>query len=165
DFIDPLMAFWFTFVFHHRDELDNGKDIETLEEIKRQFPTYIQYWYKIVCKEIFITACRQGNIPFRTDHVGEFFSKNGEDIDIIGIDDQHNRIFFGDCFYNNRQYTMDMFDDFVEECKAAKEFKPYKEYTWIFGAFSASPFDNDLMDYALITPNIILFEGVTVYKK
>lgn len=164
-FADTFMNFWHAFVFENKESLDIGKDLVVFDDIKRSFPGYIQFWFKAICREIFQTACKQGGIPFKVDRIGSFWNKNNETVDIVAIDEQRHRVFFGDCLYATKPYTMEAYDDFVEVCSDIREFKAFKDYNRSYGIFTAGTFDPDLMDYALITSDVYLFNGVRVYSK
>ena len=60
---------------------------------------------------------------------------------------------------------MEAYDDFVENCSDIREFKVFKDYDWTHGVFTANPFDPALMDYAMITSDVYLFNGITVYSR
>ena len=164
-FSDPFMDFWYTFIFENKEHLEAGQELQIFEAIKRAFPGYIQFWFKTACKEIFAAACKQGGIPFKIDRIGTFWNKNEETVDIVAVDEQRKRIFLGDCLYSNKPYTMEAYDDFVENCSDIREFKVFKDYDWTHGVFTANPFDPALMDYAMITSDVYMFNGITVYSR
>ena len=84
---------------------------------------------------------------------------------ILGIDVDNRKIFLGDCNYSNQPYTMDKFEQFVSHCENIKEIKRnFKNYERVYGIFSAYPFDKELLDFALITKNVLLFNGITIYS-
>lgn len=162
---DPMLSFWYTFIYPFYDAIKQGKSVKAKKKLKTYFAEYIQYWFKRVATEIFLTASRQGSIPIECEDVGEYFNDNGDKIDIIGIDNKHKRIFLGDCTYGNQAYTKKKYDHFVENCKNIKELKKaFRDYEWVYGIFSAYPFESELLDYSLITKNVLLFNGITIYS-
>ncbi|MBR0383095.1 MAG: ATP-binding protein [Eubacteriaceae bacterium] len=162
---DPMVAFWFTFVAPFVDEIKQGRAGRAKKKLKNHFAEYIQYWFRRVATEIFMTASRQGGVPIRCAEVGEYFNRHHEGIDILGIDVENRKVFLGDCNYSNQPYTKAKFDRFVEHCESIKEIRRnFKNYEKVYGIFSAYPFDKELLDYALITKNVLLFNGITIYS-
>ena len=162
---DPMVAFWFTFVAPFYDEIKQGRTGRAKKKLKTHFAEYIQYWFRRVATDIFMTASRQGSVPIHCGEVGEYFNRHHEGIDILGIDVDNRKIFLGDCNYSNQPYTMDKFEQFVSHCENIKEIKRnFKNYERVYGIFSAYPFDKELLDFALITKNVLLFNGITIYS-
>lgn len=162
---DPFLSFWYTFVYPYFDEIQQGRTANARKNLTTNFAKYIQYWFRRVATEIFITASKQGTIPIKCKEVGEYFNRREDQVNILGIDAEEKKLFLGDCVYSNQPYTKKQFDEFVEKCEDIKELrKTFKNYEWIYGIFSAYPFEEELLDYALITENVLLFNGITVYS-
>jgi len=161
---DPMISFWYTFVFPYYAAIQQGKTQNARKHLKSHFFNYIQYWFRQVATEIFMTASRQDSLPLNCDEVGLYFNHD-EQIDVLGIDNTKKRVFFGDCAYSNKSYTKAEYDAFVERVQNIKELRrTFKDYEWVYGIFSAYPFESELLDYSLITKNVLLFNGITIYS-
>lgn len=166
-FADPMLYFWFTFIYPFREQLESGETQAAFDHLKTEFPAYIQYWFQAVAREIFKAATQQrdSEIPFEVDRMGVFWNREEDHIDVFAVDEQYRRIFMADTVYRNKPYSYDEFNRFKENCENIRELKAFKNYTRLYGVFAASPFEKELMDYAAITEGVILFDGVTVYHK
>lgn len=160
---DPMLSFWYTFVFPYYEQICGGEDQPALENLVANFFDFTESWFRQIAKEILLAACKQKTIPLNCDSVGTFFNKDMS-VDIVGIDNTRKCLFIGDCKYGDETYTKGQYDAFVAKCETIKEFKAYKGYERIYGIFSSHPFDKDLMDYAMITKNVLLFNGITIYS-
>lgn len=166
-FADPMMEFWYTFIYPFRDQLETGNTLQAFENLKIEFPNYIQHWFESAAREILKAATQQeeSDIPFQPNQIGTFWNRDGDVINVVAVDEKHKKLFMADTVYRNRPYTLDELNNFKENCQSIREFRSYKDYQKIYGVFAASPFEKELMDYTAITDNVILFDGVTVYHQ
>lgn len=160
---DPMLSFWYTFVFPYYQEIAGGSDTKALDHLAAGFGDYIQYWFREAACEILTTASKQKVIPITCNELGVFFNRDTT-VDILGLDHTRKCIFLADCSYDNKAYTKADYEAFVEKCENIKELKAYKQYDRIYGIFASHPFDSELMDYALTTKNVMLFNGITLYS-
>lgn len=161
---DPMLDFWYTFVFPYYDAIKQGVAKGARENLKRTFSQYIQKWFKQVSSEIFLLASRHGAIGIKVSEVGEYFD-DSDSIDMVAVDEENKKVFFGDCVFGSEPYTKKKFDYFKEKIAGIKRIKKtYKDYTYVYGIFSATPFEQELLDYSLATENVLLFNGITVYS-
>lgn len=163
-FTSPVMRFWFKYVYPNRAALDNADDLKVYEAIKKDFPKYIQQPFRDVSEEMFRAGTKQGTIDFDVDRSGRFWNADTE-IPIVAIDDAHKKLFFADTNYSMHPHTLPQFEAFVESCQGIKEFNRYKDYERVYGLFTVTRPENALMQYALNNDNIVLFNGVTLYRK
>ena len=162
---DPMFDFWYTFVFPYYEDIKDNRSKGAKQALKKNFAQYIQKWFRQVAGEIFLVAAAQDSLPMRTDAVGEYFDDDDNKIPIVAVDEEQKKIFFGDCVFTSEAYTKKKFDYFVEKTQEIKRLKKtYKDYTWIFGVFSAYPFEQELLDYSLSEDNVLLFNGITIYS-
>ncbi|MGL6293355.1 ATP-binding protein [Eubacterium aggregans] len=160
---DPLLCFWYTFVFPSYQQITAGQDSVAVEQLMAGFEEYIQAWFKKVAVEILLVACKQKTIPINCDTVGSFFNK-ATAVDIVGIDNTRKCLFLGDCAYRGEAYTKADYEAFVDKCEEIKELRAYKDYDRVYGVFANRPFESDLMEYAMLTKNVLLFNGITIYS-
>jgi hypothetical protein len=160
-----MFDFWYTFVFPYYEDIKDNRSKGAKQALKKNFAQYIQKWFRQVAGEIFLVAAAQDSLPMRTDAVGEYFDDDDNKIPIVAVDEEQKKIFFGDCVFTSEAYTKKKFDYFVEKTQGIKRLKKtYKDYTWIFGVFSAYPFEQELLDYSLSEDNVLLFNGITIYS-
>lgn len=159
----PFYDFWFTFVFPKRDELRVGKTLPAYEVILKNFDAYAEYWFTKISTEIFLASMKQKKFSFDCDRIGPYWDQHTM-IDIIGIDDTHKKIFFGECVYADASATLPEYLDFKSECKNLPGLSKYKNYEQVYGLFVTKRPDRELIDYAMNHENVLIFEGTTLYR-
>ena len=162
---DPLLDFWYTFVFPFMNNILFEDEYAKLY-FEKHFNTYCKRWFKMIALDIFRVANQQNSLYYECDQIGTIRDNSGRTIDVVGIDSQKKYIFLGDCYFGNLHYTRKQFDEFTQKCaemKEMKEMKAYKNYKFIYGVCSNMPFEEALIDFALLSKNIMLFNGITLY--
>lgn len=162
-FSDALARFWYTFVYPHKEVLEAGKDLPVFEGIKTNFSDYMKKTYQDICMDIFSGACRYADFSFNPERIGTLETKDGDQIDLLAIDDTGKQLFMAECVFEGRPYSLDAFEAFQEQCTGVKTMRAFKDYKVIYGVFTTEGFRQDLMDYCTITPDILLFDGITMY--
>lgn len=109
-------------------------------------------------------ASMKKKIGLEIDEVGAY-TENDQWIPILALDHTNHKMFIADCVYDTNAYAKSDFEKFKEK-SSTLEFlnKKYGTYECVYGVFSVYPFEKDLLDYALETPNLFLFNGLTLYS-
>lgn len=161
--IDPFIHFWYCFVFPYYEEIKGADDTEAMKNLEAHFDSHINYWFKQGACEVLSIASHNGGVPLKCDTIGTYFNKE-IDIDVVGIDEKNQKLFLGDCAFEGEPYNNDRLDSFINKCASLKDLKAFKDYDRYFGIFSTGPFDQSLMNRALVSQNILLFNGITMYS-
>lgn len=162
-FKDPFMAFWYTFIFPYFEEIKSGYDQSAYAALENGIENYLRQWFIQISKDTFKLAGKTHKIPIQCEHVGTFFNKDF-DIDVVGINHEQKQLFLGTCSFCNGIFDKPRFDQFVSICDSIKELRAYKDYTHIYGVFSNLTFSKDLIDYAMLNQDALLFNGITIYS-
>lgn len=160
----PLLDFWFSFVYPQRSLVDGGNELKAYEVIKRDYPTYIQPWFADISRDVFLAGIKQKSMDFICDKIGSIWNDN-QDIPIAAIDNRQKKLFLADTHFSLSDYPLERFERFIESCENCKELARYKSYERIYGLFTVARPSRTLMDYVLEHDNIVLFTGVTLYRK
>ena len=116
--------------------------------------------YEDICKDIFASVCKQGEIPFVPSHIGSYWLNDYDgdtEIDVMAIDNQNKRIFAGECKYHVKPVDAPVYFSLKEKVDGVAEIrKAYPGYDVIFGLFSKSGFTQRMLDIAKENTSIFL---------
>ena len=66
-----------------------------LDEIRKDFiEKFVAFAYEDICKDIFASVCKQGEIPFVPSRIGSYWLNDYDgdtEIDVMAIDNQNKR--------------------------------------------------------------------------
>ncbi|MGI6110519.1 MAG: ATP-binding protein [Eubacteriaceae bacterium] len=164
-FEQPTSDFWFTFVYPRRPMLDSGNTLPAYEFIRQNFNAYAEYWFSKVSTEMFLTGLKQKSFDFVCDKVGSFWDRDGNMVDIAALDHSQKKIFLGECIYSDEKPSLADFEDFIRDCGTLKDLGKYRDYTRVYGLFTITHPERELIDYAMNNDNVVVFEGTTLYRK
>ena len=101
---DNFIRFWFRYVYPYKGELELDNMQIVLDEIRKDFiEKFVAFAYEDICKDIFASVCKQGEIPFVPSRIGSYWLNDYDgdtEIDVMAIDNQNKRIFAGECKYH-----------------------------------------------------------------
>ncbi|MGI6556396.1 MAG: ATP-binding protein [Pseudoramibacter sp.] len=159
----PFIDFWYTFVFPEYGLLKDDPQYYKRHTLSGMIP-YIQKWFNKILIEMLQKASMKKKIGLEIDEVGAY-TENDQWIPILALDHTNHKMFIADCVYDTNAYAKSDFEKFKEK-SSTLEFlnKKCSTYECVYGVFSVYPFEKDLLDYALETPNLFLFNGLTLYS-
>lgn len=117
---DPLLRFWFRYVYRNQSLIEIG-DVEGLTaKIDADLPTLMGWAFESLVRALLIGRNDGSIIPFCFSRIGGFWTRKGEvEIDIVASDDE-GRIFFGECKLNGARFTRGEAARLKEKAKAVK---------------------------------------------
>ncbi len=127
---DPLVQFWYHFIFPHSDELgllsaEGFYDTYIAEEIT----DYISAGYGKICAEYLNILNERGKLPVNYTRHGEWVGKNGR-IDVVGQDAKRNTL-LGFCNASGKALDLGMIEANIA---LAKEAHLRPEHCFFFSA-------------------------------
>lgn len=148
---DPLVQFWYHFIFPHSDEL-GVMSAESFYDtyIAGEISDYISAGYGKICAEYLDILNERGKLPVQYTRHGEWVGKNGR-IDVVGQDAKRNTL-LGFCNTSGRALDLDMVEFNVG---LAKEAHLRPEHCFFF---SADGFTEEVKELAKKKEGVILVD-------
>ncbi len=127
---DPLVQFWYHFIFPHSDELGIlSADVFYDKYIAEEITEYISAGYGKICAEYLDILNERGKLPVTYTRHGEWVGKNGR-IDVVGQDAKRNTL-LGFCNTSGKAFDLGMVEFNVG---LAKEAHLRPEHCFFFSA-------------------------------
>ena len=127
---DPLVQFWYHFIFPHSDELGVMSAEEFYDTyIADEIADYISAGYGKICAEYLDILNERGKLPVQYTRHGEWVGKNGR-IDVVGQDAKRNTL-LGFCNTSGKALDLDMVEFNIG---LAKEAHLRPEHCFFFSA-------------------------------
>jgi hypothetical protein len=143
---DNYFSFWFQFIYPYQQLIELDKQNMLLQSIRERLNKHYSFTFEQVCQELL----SQGFFS----KIGSWWDKTKE-IDVIGLDELHNRIVFGECKWTKKKVGMNIFEKLLEKSERVS-WKNDKR-TESFALFSKSGFTKRLMEEADQRDNVYLF--------
>lgn len=148
-------------------ELDNQQIV--LDEMGKDFKQkFVAFAYESICRNIFAELCRKGQIDFAPSRIGSYWRNDNEgdtEIDVAAVDNQHKRLFLGECKYHAKPVDVAVYSALQEKGQSKELAAAFKGYEIVYGLFSKSGFTDRLVEMAAENSNLILIQEDAVYKK
>ena len=149
--VDPYINFWFTFVYPHLSELISFTP-------ERFYDTFIEPYLDEYLQEYFVDVCREylhllnmvGQLPIKLVKIGTWLGKEGT-IDVIGQSSVRENV-VGICNWTEKVMGFDVYEKLLESMKQARI-----SANTIY-LFSATKFDNKLMDLSKQNKSVVLVD-------
>ena len=142
---DNYFKFYFRFIFPNLEYIEIGETDFLLENIKETFNSYLGIIFENVLLEIL--RVKKDLLPFKPTKIGRWWNKESE-IDIIAIDEKHDKILFGEVKYTQKKVGNDLYMDTMEKSQKVKwRNNTRKEYYMLV---SKGGFENNLQDKSVI---------------
>lgn len=151
---DLFIRFWFKFVFPYKSELEMNNREYVLEKLHRNFiDNHVSFVYEEVCREIFLQLCLSKQIVFKPSLIGAYWNRT-EEIDIVAIDRESNRLFAAECKYykEGKPVGLDVYMSLLKKC----ENRDFSGYELCYGIFSKSGFTPALREIAREDKRLLL---------
>ncbi|MEW6103250.1 MAG: ATP-binding protein [bacterium] len=151
---DNFFNFWFRFIFRNRDLLEEGKKKEVLKMVKRGIGEILSRNYEKISLETLKEAVSKRKLPIYFTRYGRWWEK-GEEIDIVAVNQEQNKILFGEVKWSNRPVGTNIYKDLKQKAqKVISKRRPKKKY---FCLFSKTGFTQAMLDIAK-EEGVFLFE-------
>ena len=165
---DNFIRFWFRYVYPFKGELELDNQQIVLDEMGKDFKQkFVAFAYESICRNIFAELCRKGQIDFAPSRIGSYWCNDNEgdtEIDVAAVDNQHKRLFLGECKYHAKPVDVAVYSALQEKGQSKELTAAFKGYEIVYGLFSKSGFTDRLVEMAAENPNLILIQEDTVYE-
>ena len=166
---DNFIRFWFRYVYPYKGELELDNTQIVLDEMGKDFKQkFVAFAYESICRNIFAELCRKGQIDFAPSRIGSYWRNDNEgdtEIDVAAVDNQHKRLFLGECKYHAKPVDVAVYSALQEKGQSKELTVAFKGYEIVYGLFSKSGFTDRLAEMAAENSNLILIQEDAVYKK
>ena len=166
---DNFIRFWFRYVYPFKGELELDNQQIVLDEMGKDFKQkFVAFAYESICRNIFAELCRKGQIDFAPSRIGSYWRNDNEgdtEIDVAAVDNQHKRLFLGECKYHAKPVDVAVYSALQEKGQSKELTAAFKGYEIVYGLFSKSGFTDRLVEMAAKNSNLILIQADAVYKK
>lgn len=166
---DNFIRFWFRYVYPFKGELELDNQQIVLDEMGKDFKQkFVAFAYESICRNIFAELCRKDQIDFAPSRIGSYWRNDNEgdtEIDVAAVDNQHKRLFLGECKYHTKPVDVAVYSALQEKGQSKELTAAFKGYEVVYGLFSQSGFTDRLAEMAKENPNLILIQEDAVYKK
>ena len=166
---DNFIRFWFRYVYPFKGELELDNQQIVLDEMGKDFKQkFVAFAYESICRNIFAELCRKGQIDFAPSRIGSYWRNDNEgdtEIDVAAVDNQHKRLFLGECKYHTKPVDVAVYSVLQEKGQSKELTAAFKGYKIVYGLFSKSGFTDRLLEMAAENPNLILIQEDAVHKK
>lgn len=139
---DEFLRFWFRYVEPHRSGIEEVPELVYEDTIKSDLPAHVATTFEDICKEVVWTAVRRGTLD-RYSEVGRWWF-GGEEIDIVGLAPNEDRILFGECKWTNEPVGYSLVENLQEKATSVRWGPETRDEH--FALFSKSGFINELSD-------------------
>ena len=166
---DNFIRFWFRYVYPFKGELELDNQQIVLDEMGKDFKQkFVAFAYESICRNIFAELCRKGQIDFAPSRIGSYWRNDNEgdtEIDVAAVDNQHKRLFLGECKYHAKPVDVAVYSALQEKGQSKELTAAFKGYEIVYGLFSKSGFTDRLVEMAAENSNLILIQEDAVYRK
>lgn len=166
---DNFIRFWFRYVYPFKGELELDNQQIVLDEMSKDFKQkFVAFAYESICRNIFAELCRKGRIDFAPSRIGSYWRNDNEgdtEIDVAAVDNQHKRLFLGECKYHAKPVDVAVYSALQEKGQSKELAAAFKGYEVVYGLFSKSGFTDRLVEMAAENSDLILIQEDAVYKK
>ena len=166
---DNFIRFWFRYVYPFKGELELDNQQIVLDEMSKDFKQkFVAFAYESICRNIFAELCHKGQIDFAPSRIGSYWRNDNEgdtEIDVAAVDNQHKRLFLGECKYHTKPVDVAIYSALQEKGQSKELTAAFSGYKIVYGLFSKSGFTNRLVEMAAENSNLILIQEDAVHKK
>jgi AAA+ ATPase superfamily predicted ATPase len=108
---DPFIRFYFTFVTPNRSTIEMGRTEQVVNQIQKQFQTYVSHTWGRVCRQA-VTSTKFNGIAFKQASKWWASSKKPEGLDIVAESVDGNYLLVGYCIWGDKVYgTKNLFKE------------------------------------------------------
>lgn len=165
---DHYFRFWYTFIFQHYSEIEDG-DVDGVFTyiIQPELQRFASYTFEKICMQYTQRRQRENTLPFRYEKIGHWFGKttirdtlkpsghriDESEIDVLALSNKDKSLLVGECKFKNQPFQYSEYLDTQAKLTPLKE-----KNTFYYMLFSKSGFDTKLIELSKSDPNIILID-------
>ena len=106
--VNPLLRFWFRFIFRNQGILDIGKADQVLNKFNEDMDYFMEYTFKSLARELLLARNDTSIVPFVFSKVGDYWDKNDKiTIDCVAVDETGGHIFFCACCVDGNNFSFE----------------------------------------------------------
>ncbi len=144
---DNFISFWFRFIHPFRSYLEIENTEMVLSRIREQFrPNHVSFVYEDNCRQWIMRHGLSKAPHLNLVNAGRWWNKDNE-IDLMGIDEEHRPVLAGECKHINCPVDTDVYFNLLEK---VREFDPGRTGRMHYVIFSQSGFTDSLLNLARI---------------
>lgn len=148
---NPIVKFYFTFLYPHETELSLiGEEEFYNTYIKDHIDNYCMQIFPTICEEFLCLANEREYLPIKFTKYGEWVGKTGT-VDIIA-QDRERQFLFGYC---KKERGLLTYDEFIKLVSVTKETHLTPDYYYLF---SLDGFDSQTLNELADRENVFLFD-------
>ncbi len=153
---DKFFEFWFKYIFPNRSYIEEKELDYVMKYIKRDLNNHVASTFEEVCREALREmSLKRKAIPFYSLKIGRWWHRD-EEIDVVALNNEENKIMFGECKWTNKPIGMKVIADLERKAKKVKwKNQKRKEY---YALFSKVGFQKKVIDYTDNNQNWLLFD-------
>ncbi len=104
---DPLMRFWFRYIFRNQSLIEMGETERLNSKIMQDLSTLMGHAFENLTRTLLMARNDGSIVPFMFDKIGGYWNRTGSvEIDIVALDDAGGNILFGECKLNGNRFTV-----------------------------------------------------------
>ncbi len=155
---DPFFKFYFRFIFQFQPQLEQGLFEGLKDSLQREFNTYMGPAFEDIVLAALIQM-EKDKRPFNFHKIGPWWSKRGQEIDIVGLNGSTKEIMFVECKWSDldEQRTGKIIKSLKDKAELVKwNREDRKEHYMVVGRSVEGTHDVEtlsLMDLKRVTEN------------
>ena len=103
---DPALRFWFRYIFKNQSLIEIGDEKALTAKITQDLPTFMGRSFEELIRTLLLRMNIEYTFPIRFSKIGNFWTRKGNvEIDIVAINEEENKIFFGECKMNGNKFS------------------------------------------------------------
>lgn len=88
---DNYFAFYYTFVYPFKEEIELGMPEVAVENFELNFDRYLDFTFESISKQFLIELNKAGKLPFRFTKIGRWWHKS-EEIDLVALNEREKKL-------------------------------------------------------------------------
>jgi len=143
--VDPLMLFWFKFIYRHMGELEVGMYDYIIKNTLAELNIYIGKRMEDIIKELLILV-HKNILHIEINRIGNWWNRSGSEIDLVAIDDNNKNILFCEIKWRNKKAGFDVVSELIQKTNLIKEYQNYSKSLLVVSKSGFSTTALSLMD-------------------
>ena len=112
---DNFFRFWFKFVFNNMSLYEKEDFTAIYGIIKKEFNSFVGYAFEDFCRELIEN--NKISLPFKKTTVGRWWSRRGQEIDLVVINEESKQILFAECKWQDKVDAEKILTELKEKSK------------------------------------------------
>jgi hypothetical protein len=104
---DPLLRFWFRYIYRNQSLIEIGDEEGLLEKIQGDLSTFMGWSFEELIRSLLLKRNDGTVIPFRFTRIGGFWTRRGDvEIDVVACTEEGAEFFFGECKLSGKRFSV-----------------------------------------------------------